>query len=121
MANRSALHASPYRLACAPLTARSATLLPARQSVPSPSTQPLAQSCVRGVGLEARNKAVTTAKASPPPHARRQRKPNLASALRQAPKAGASVQGAVIDPSGKIELRFGEPEKPTTNPWEAEI
>jgi hypothetical protein len=39
---------------------------------------------------------------------RRARKPTLAAALRQAAKAGAKVSGAVLDPSGRVELRFGE-------------
>jgi hypothetical protein len=49
---------------------------------------------------------------------RRPRKPTLAGALKQATKAGHPVKGAVIDPDGKIELKFGEPDaSATTNPW----
>jgi hypothetical protein len=39
---------------------------------------------------------------------RRARKPTLAAAIKQASKAGVKVAGAVLDPSGKIELKFGE-------------
>ena len=39
---------------------------------------------------------------------RRARKPTLAAAIKQANKAGVKVAGAVLDPSGTIELRFGE-------------
>jgi hypothetical protein len=47
--------------------------------------------------------------AAKPARQRRARKPSLAGALKQANKAGAKVSGAVLDPSGAIELRFGEP------------
>jgi hypothetical protein len=54
--------------------------------------------------------------------ARAPRRPTLANALKQADKAGKSVRGAVIDPDGKIELTFGEPDLPeANNPWHAEI
>jgi hypothetical protein len=54
---------------------------------------------------------------------KRQRRTTLRDALQQAAKAGAAVRGAVIDPSGRIELRFGEPDKATTNenPWDQEV
>jgi hypothetical protein len=52
----------------------------------------------------------------------RHRKPSLAAVLKQATQAGQSVKGAVIEPNGKIELTFGEPDpSESTNPWNAEI
>jgi hypothetical protein len=42
---------------------------------------------------------------------RRKRKPTLASALKQASKAGASVAGATITPDGSVKLEFGDVEK----------
>jgi len=55
--------------------------------------------------------------------ARRARRPTLSAALKQARKAGAKVSGAVLDPSGAIELRFGEQgtdDMPNgnANPWD---
>jgi hypothetical protein len=52
---------------------------------------------------------------------RRQRKVTLASALKEAAKAGKRVAGAVVDQDGKVELRFGEPgatSAPSSNPWD---
>jgi hypothetical protein len=54
------------------------------------------------------------------PARRRTRRPTLASALKEAVKAGQHVSGAVIEP-GKIELRFGEAGTAPSNPWDAEI
>jgi hypothetical protein len=51
--------------------------------------------------------------------ARALRRPTLANALKQADKAGKSVRGVVIDPDGKFELKFGEPDAPQSdNPWD---
>jgi hypothetical protein len=50
---------------------------------------------------------------------RKPRKPTLAAALKEADKAGRPVRSAVIAPSGEFTLQFGEPETPTTNPWDA--
>jgi hypothetical protein len=53
---------------------------------------------------------------------RRVRKPSLATLLKQAAKAGQPVRGAVIEPDGKIELIFGQPDPPEpANPWDTEI
>jgi hypothetical protein len=41
-------------------------------------------------------------------HRQRQRKPTLASALKQANKAGAAVSGATLAPDGSVSLTFGE-------------
>ena len=46
-------------------------------------------------------------KAAPP---RRRRKLSLASELRQAAKAGLNVTAAMIEPDGRLSLRFGEPD-----------
>jgi hypothetical protein len=48
------------------------------------------------------------------------RKPTLAAVLKQASRAGAKVRGAVLDPSGKIELRFGQAEQQTDTDRELE-
>ena len=48
---------------------------------------------------------------------RRQRKPSLATALKQARKAGVSVKGATIE-AGKVSLEFGEPEPEPTNDFD---
>ena len=45
-----------------------------------------------------------------PPRKPRRRTPTLASALKQAAKAGASVSGATIE-DGRVVLTFGEPAK----------
>jgi hypothetical protein len=56
-----------------------------------------------------RIEASTLAWASAPVAKRRRaRRPTLAAAIKQASKAGVKVAGAVLDPSGKIELKFGE-------------
>jgi hypothetical protein len=59
--------------------------------------------------------------AEAPPKRRRQRRPTLASALREAAKAGVPVRSAQVE-AGKVTLTFGEVE-PTdeSNPWLAEI
>jgi hypothetical protein len=50
---------------------------------------------------------------------RRQRKPSLASALRQANKVGAAVCGAEIKPDGSVALSFGTAAGPTVaNEWD---
>jgi len=49
---------------------------------------------------------------------RRGKRLTLAAALKQADKAGAKVSGAVLDPSGAIELRFGEPGQENSNSWD---
>jgi hypothetical protein len=51
---------------------------------------------------------------------RRERKPTLAAALKQASKAGQHVSGAVIE-DGKIELKFGKQDADDTaaaNEWD---
>ncbi len=42
---------------------------------------------------------------------REKRKPNLASALKQASNAGANVSGATIAADGSVSLEFGDGEK----------
>jgi hypothetical protein len=54
-------------------------------------------------------------KGTPAKPGRRQRNPSLGVALKQAKRAGVIVSGASIEPGGKIELRFGEPETSTGN------
>jgi len=49
--------------------------------------------------------------------ARKPRQPTLASALKQAAKAGKSVKGAEIYP-GHVVLQFGEPTPINANPWD---
>jgi hypothetical protein len=39
---------------------------------------------------------------------RRQRRPTLASALKQAGKAGAAVTGCTVNPDGSVSLAFGK-------------
>ena len=58
---------------------------------------------------------------TPAEDARKPRRPTLATALRQAAKAGKSVKGAEVYPD-RVALQFGEPEpaKPE-NPWLAEL
>lgn len=46
------------------------------------------------------------------PRTARLRKPNLATAIKQAAKAGVNVRGAVIETDGRLSLTFGE----STNP-----
>jgi len=48
---------------------------------------------------------------------RRQRKPTLAGALKQAKKAGVNVSGATIE-DGKVSLTFGEDEEARVTPLE---
>jgi len=54
-----------------------------------------------------------------PTRRRKKRKPNLASALKQASKAGVAVAGATITADG-VTLEFGQPDavKTNTNPWD---
>jgi hypothetical protein len=40
--------------------------------------------------------------------ATRQRRPSLASAIKQASKAGAVIAGAVVKPDGSVALQFGK-------------
>ncbi len=47
-------------------------------------------------------------KAPSRPKPSRQRKPNLAAAIKQAKKAGMSVSGAVLETDGRLSLTFGE-------------
>jgi len=49
--------------------------------------------------------------------ARKPRKPTLASALKQAAKAGKSVKGAEVYPD-RVVLQFGEPTPINANPWD---
>jgi hypothetical protein len=53
---------------------------------------------------------------------RRQRRPTLASALKQAAKAGTPVRRATIEADGAVTIVVGQPE-PTeaTNPWLADL
>ena len=49
----------------------------------------------------------------------RKRKPSLASAIRQAVKAGMTVSGATIAPDGSVVLTFGGGSTATSdNPWD---
>ena len=74
--------------------------------------------------LDSQKSQLETLVSDPAPVERARRRPcrpTLASALKEASKAGQHVSGAVIEP-GKIELRFGEPgAAPSSNPWDAEI
>jgi hypothetical protein len=54
------------------------------------------------------------------PPRRRQRKPTLASVAKQANKAGIPVARYEVE-DGKISIIVGQPESPTTNPWDVEI
>jgi hypothetical protein len=56
-------------------------------------------------------------KARKPYKPRRQYKPTLATALKQAVKAGITVASATIE-HGKVTLIFGEPAKDSRNPWD---
>jgi hypothetical protein len=47
---------------------------------------------------------------------KRERKPTLASAMKEAEKAGVSVAGAVVKPDGSIELRFGDSQDKAAQP-----
>ena len=55
------------------------------------------------------------------PTRRRSRRPNLASALKQAGKAGVAVSGATIRPDGSVALEFGNPDsaRPESNEWDS--
>jgi len=46
--------------------------------------------------------------AAKPERRRRERKPTLAGALKQASKAGAKVSGATVAADGSVSLQFGE-------------
>ena len=50
-----------------------------------------------------------------PARKRRERKPTLAGALKQASKAGAKVRGATVAADGSVSLQFGEPQTEQTN------
>jgi hypothetical protein len=50
-----------------------------------------------------------------PARKRRERKPSLAGALKQASKAGAKVRGATMAADGSVSLQFGEPQTEQTN------
>lgn len=51
--------------------------------------------------------------------AKRQRKPSLASAIKQAGKAGVNVAGATVKPDGSVALEFGEtPTSQEDNEWD---
>jgi hypothetical protein len=57
-----------------------------------------------------------------PARKRRERKPTLAGALKQASKAGVDVKGATLAADGSVSLQFGEAEpSEASNPWDAEI
>jgi hypothetical protein len=65
--------------------------------------------------------ALCTAK---PPRKRRERKPTLAGALKQASKAGAKVSGATVAADGSVSPQFGEANADdanggtNVNPWD---
>jgi hypothetical protein len=50
-----------------------------------------------------------------PARKRRERKPTLAGALKQAGKAGAKVRGATVEADGSVSLQFGESQTDQTN------
>jgi hypothetical protein len=50
-----------------------------------------------------------------PERKRRQRKPTLAAALKQASKAGVDVKGATLAADGSVSLQFGEPQTEQIN------
>jgi hypothetical protein len=50
-----------------------------------------------------------------PARRRRERRPTLAGALKQASKAGAKVRGATMAADGSVSLQFGEPQTEQTN------
>jgi hypothetical protein len=50
-----------------------------------------------------------------PARKRRERKPTLAGALKQAGKAGAKVRGATVAADGSVSLQFGESQTDQTN------
>ena len=50
-----------------------------------------------------------------PARKRRERKPTLAGALKQASKAGAKVRGATVAADGSVSLQFGESQTDQTN------
>ena len=50
-----------------------------------------------------------------PERKRRERKPTLAGALKQASKAGAKVRGATVAADGSVSLQFGESQTDQTN------
>jgi hypothetical protein len=50
-----------------------------------------------------------------PTRKRRERKPTLAGALKQASKAGAKVRGATVAADGSVSLQFGESQTNQTN------
>jgi hypothetical protein len=57
-----------------------------------------------------------------PARKRREHKPTLAGALKQASKAGVDVKGATLAADGSVSLQFGEAEpSEASNPWDAEI
>jgi hypothetical protein len=51
-------------------------------------------------------------------HKPRPYKPTLATALKQASRAGVAVASAIIE-HGKVTLVFGEPTKDNKNPWDS--
>jgi hypothetical protein len=56
------------------------------------------------------------------PARRRQRKPTLARALREASRAGVNVRAATLAPDGGVTLTFGQgATTEVTNPWLADI
>ena len=70
------------------------------------------------LGIDLRAVLLPTAK---PVRKRRERKPTLAGALKQAGKAGAKVRGATVAADGSVSLQFGEAKTEQTNepdPWE---
>ena len=75
-----------------------------------------------GIAPEPEPDDVEGAAAEKPPRKRRERKPTLAGALKQASKAGAKVRGATMAADGSVSLQFGEAEpSEASNPWDAEI
>ena len=52
---------------------------------------------------------------TPEPRSRRQRKPTLASAIREARKAGVPVSGATLTADGSVSLTFGGEPKTSRN------
>jgi hypothetical protein len=53
-----------------------------------------------------------------PARKRRERKPTLAAALKQASKAGVDVKGATLAADGSVSLTFGKPSPVKHNSWD---
>jgi hypothetical protein len=78
----------------------------------------------REIDPDADRRALMAFAASSAPHRRRERKPTLAAALKEAERAGRSVKGAALYPD-HVEITFDEPAQDAPavngapfNPWD---